>query len=129
VHDTVVAGIAVPKGQLIMCLMRPGPTDERHFANPQAFDPARWLADGSATKAATSAKRVAMPFGAGPRLCPGRYLAMLEIKMAIAMLLANFEVDSVTTPDSGEVKESLALTMAPVGLRMRLRSKESARPS
>jgi hypothetical protein len=45
---------------------------------------------------------------------------MLEIKMVAAMLLANFEVQSVTTPDGGEVQESLALTMAPVGLRMRL---------
>ena len=36
---------------------------------------------------ATSSKRVVMPFGAGPRLCPGRYLAILEMKMVMAMLL------------------------------------------
>ena len=120
VRDSVIAGIEIPKGQLVLCLMRPSATDERHFPNAQTFDPARWLADGSAGKPASSAKRVAMPFGAGPRLCPGRYLAMLEIKMVAAMLLSNFEVKSVTTPDSGDVQEYLALTMAPVGLQMRL---------
>jgi len=121
VRDTVVAGIEVPAGQLVMCLMRPGATDERHFPGAQAFDPARWLADAAPARAAASAKRVAMPFGAGPRLCPGRYLAMLEMKMVIAMLLGGFEVESVSTPDGGEVREYLALTMAPVGLRLRLR--------
>ena len=33
-----------------------------------------------------------MPFGAGPRFCPGRQLAMLQIKMVIAMLCRDFEV-------------------------------------
>ena len=48
---------------------------------------ARALARGGRRRATGSAKRVAMPFGAGPRICPGRYLALLEIKMVMAMLL------------------------------------------
>jgi len=120
VHDTAVAGIAVPAGQLLVCLMRPAAVEERHFPNAQAFDPARWLADAP-NRAATSARRVAMPFGAGPRLCPGRYLAMLEMKMVIGMLLGGFEVESVGAPGGGEAREQLAFTMAPVGLRMKLR--------
>jgi len=121
IRDTVVGGIEVPAGTIVMCLMRVGPTDARHFPEPQAFDPARWLAGPSAS----SAKRVAMPFGAGPRLCPGRYLALLEMKMVMAMLLSRFEVESVTTPDGGEAQEHLAFTMAPVGLRLGLRPRES----
>jgi len=64
-----------------------------------------------------------MPFGAGPRLCPGRYLAMLEMKMVIAMLLASFELESVGTARGDEPREQLAFTMAPVGLRMKLRGR------
>ncbi|HEY1289755.1 MAG TPA: cytochrome P450 [Burkholderiales bacterium] len=124
-RDRVVAGIAIPAGQLVMLLMRPAATDERHFAQPQAFDPARWLPghehDAAPGRAAASAKRVAMPFGAGPRLCPGRYLAMQEIKMAIAMLLGGFELASVATRDGAEPREHLSFTMAPSGLLMRLR--------
>lgn len=118
-RDTVIAGIQIPARQLVMLLMRPGATDERFFPDAQAFDPARWL--DPAAKSASSAKRVAMPFGAGPRLCPGRYLAMLEMKMVMAMLLSRFELASVGTAAGGEPPEHLAFTMAPVGLQMRLR--------
>jgi cytochrome P450 len=119
VRDSVVAGIRVPKGQLVVCLMRPSATDERNFKNAAAFDPSRWL-EANAAGTPSSSKRVSMPFGAGPRLCPGRYLAVQEMKMVMAMLLANFDIESVTTPDGGEAREYLHLTMAPVGLRLRL---------
>ncbi|MBV8031739.1 MAG: cytochrome P450 [Betaproteobacteria bacterium] len=121
-RDSVVAGIRVPKGHLVLLLMRPAPTDERHFRDAAAFHPERWLEAGkeSGIAAPSSAKRVAMPFGAGPRLCPGRYLAMQEMKMVMAMLFAGFDVASVETPDGGEAREALHLTMAPVGLRLKL---------
>jgi cytochrome P450 len=64
-----------------------------------------------------------MPFGAGPRLCPGRYLAMQEIKMASAMLLGGFEIESVDTADGGEPREHMSFTMVPTGLRLRLRTR------
>ncbi len=67
-----------------------------------------------------------MPFGAGPRICPGRYLALLEMKMAMAMLLSHFEIDGVDTQDGGEAAERLSFTMAPVGLRLRLRMRAPA---
>ena len=121
-RDTIVAGIEIPAGQLVLCLMRPGATDVRHFPRPEEFDPARWLGDGGPARAASSAKRVAMPFGAGPRLCPGRYLAMLEIKMVMATVLRGFEIESVSTADGSEPREFLALTMSPVGLRLKLKA-------
>jgi cytochrome P450 len=117
VRDTSLAGIRVPKGYLVVLLMRAPTMQNKHFASAATFDPARWL-DAAVTPA--SAKRVAMPFGAGPRLCPGRYLAMLEMKMVMAMLLRNFDIQSVSTPDGKEAQESLNLTMAPVGLRLTL---------
>jgi cytochrome P450 len=122
VRDSVVAGIEVPRGALVMCLMRPAAVDERHFRDPAAFDPSRWLAD---PRAAASAKRVSMPFGAGPRLCPGRYLAVMEMKMVIAMLLGSFDIESVAAPGGGEPREHLAITMSPVGLALRLQCRSS----
>ena len=101
--------------------MRSDSVSEKHFPNAQVFEPERWLNDGSSTHAASSAKRVSMPFGAGPRVCPGRYLALLEMKMAMSMLLANFDIVSVGTDDGSDPAERLAFTMMPVGLRMTLR--------
>jgi cytochrome P450 len=117
VRDTEAGGVALPAGTMVMCLMRPAAVDEKHFPDAQAFRPERWLAGPSAT----SSRRVAMPFGAGPRICPGRYLALAEMKMLIAMLLAHFDIESVDTPDGGEARERMALTMSPVDLRLRLR--------
>ena len=67
-----------------------------------------------------------MPFGAGPRLCPGRYLALAEMKMVIAMVLRGFEIEAVTTPDAAEPRERMAFTMSPVGLKLRVREREIA---
>ncbi len=124
-RDTEIAGIRVPERTGVWCVMRGDSLSERHFPNPQAFQPERWLVDGRAggAGAASSAKRVSMPFGAGPRVCPGRYLALLEMKMAMAMLLTHFDIAEVTTPDGGEAVEHLAFTMMPVGLTMRLRAR------
>jgi cytochrome P450 len=114
-RDTVLGGIAIPKGTLCIFLMRGGTSDARHFARPDVFDPDRWLREE-----AGATKRIAMPFGAGPRMCPGRYLALLEIKMAIATLLGGFRLGAVESADGGAVREHLAFTMAPTPLVMRL---------
>jgi cytochrome P450 len=122
-REREVAGVLLPPGTLVMCLMRPAGMDESRFPRAAEFDPDRWLVNGgSVAQAASSAKRVAMPFGAGPRICPGRYLALAEMKMVLAMLLASFRIESVDTADGQPVQERLALTMSPVGLRIALGS-------
>jgi cytochrome P450 len=122
-RDTVVADIEVPKGTVVWSVMRRDSVDEAHFPDAAAFRPERWLADGGPAQAASSAKRVSMPFGAGPRVCPGRYLALLEMKMCMAMLLQRFEIERIDTPDGAEARERLELTMRPEGLRMTLRER------
>ncbi|TFZ06088.1 cytochrome P450 [Ramlibacter henchirensis] len=119
--DTVVEGVSVRKGQMVICLMRPPGLQEQEFPQPERFDPLRWRAEGAAAHAMASAKRHTMPFGAGPRMCPGRYLALAEIKLAAAMVLANFELEEVAPEGGGEPRERIAIVMAPVGLKMRLR--------
>ncbi len=122
-RDTVVGGVRVPRGTPIFCLLRHDSVDERLVPQASSFLPERWLGDGGPAQAANSAKRISMPFGAGPRVCPGRYLAMLEIKMAMAVLLGQFDIASVETPDGGEARETMAFTMYPDGLSMRLRAR------
>jgi cytochrome P450 len=122
--DTTIGDVSVPAGVIVMNLMRRDSVSDHHVPEAASFKPERWLAvAGEAAMQAGSAKRVSMPFGAGPRICPGRYLALLEMKMAMATLLSRFEIQGVDTPDGQEAQEHLAFTMAPVGLRMRLRSR------
>jgi len=115
-RDTQIGELQVPRGTVLWCAMRHDNLADAHFDSPAAFDPQRWL--GAATG---SAKRVTMPFGAGPRICPGRYLALTEMKMLLAMLFVHFDIDTVDTADGQEAAERMSFTMVPVGLRMRLR--------
>lgn len=120
VADTVINGVLVPKGTAIVMLMRLDGMRDAHFEQPQRFMPERWLPQAAPPLAPEHPKRLLMPFGAGPRICPGRYLAILEIKLVAAMLLRHFELDGIDTPDGGEVREHMAMAMTPVGLTMRL---------
>lgn len=115
-RDSVVGDVAVPKGGLVWCVMRHDSVDDKHVPNGNGFDPGRWLKQG----AGAMHKQVSMPFGAGPRTCPGRYLALLEIKVACAMLLASFDIEAIDTADGDAPRELMGFTMSPLGLRMRL---------
>lgn len=84
-RDSVIGDVQVQQGTLVWCVMRHDSMDEQHVPHASQFQPERWLRqDGTAID-----KHVSMPFGAGPRTCPGRYLALLQIKLACAMLLAS----------------------------------------
>ena len=118
---TVLDGVRLPAGSTVICLMRKGAVDTRIAADAEDFHPARWReTPGEAAAIARGVLKASMPFGAGPRLCPGRYLAMLEIKMVMATLARNFELIDVGTRDGAPPQERLDFTMYPVGLKMKL---------
>ena len=119
-RDTTIGDVEVPANTFVIGVMRHDSLDARYFPEPGKFDPDRWLADTARAPNAKSTTRVSMPFGAGPRLCPGRYLAMLEMKMAMAMLLGSFRIEHVGTRDGKPARELFAFAMGPAGLRMKL---------
>ncbi len=125
-RETTVAGVRIQPGMIVMALMRWDAVSDSVLPQAAAFAPERWraAADGSPAALASSPKRVSMPFGAGPRICPGRYLAMLEMKLAIASLLLHFDLAAVGTTDGQPPRERLHLAMAPVGLTLRLRPRQ-----
>jgi len=120
--DAVVGDVQIRAGTSVVMVMRHDNLSEDTFPQANRFMPERWL-DEATQLAPHHAKRVSMPFGAGPRICPGRYLALLEIKLVAAMLLQHFDIVSVDTPDGLDAEEHMALTMVPVGLKMRIRQR------
>lgn len=114
-RETSLAGFRLPPGAVVFCLMRRAALDARLAEDVADFRPGRWQ-DG----ADRAVQKASMPFGAGPRLCPGRYLALLEMKMVLGMLARNFELLEVGPEGGGAPGERMAFTMFPVGLKMRL---------
>jgi len=128
-HDLRVGDVQVPAGTVVISLLRRDSVSDDHLPRAAAFEPERWLtSEGGPGQVASSAKRISMPFGAGPRICPGRYLALLEMKMALAVLLGGFDIAGVDTPDGNEARERLAFAMSPVGLTMRLTERAMLSP-
>ena len=117
-NETVIGDVSVPAGTGVLALMRCGPMHERHFENPTSFNPARWLTPRDAAR-----ERISMPFGAGPRICPGRNLALLEISLVTSMLFRNFQIQSLRTADGTEVQEHLSFTMGASKLLLTLTSR------
>ncbi len=113
----MIGDVAVPRGTWVSLHTRPPALDERNFGDPMAFRPDRWL-DAAATGGAHDPS-ANIPFGSGPRICPGRTLALLEMKLVLAMLFGDFDVERVGS--AADVQEVFAFTMAPVGMRVRLR--------
>jgi cytochrome P450 len=125
-RETVVAGVRVPKGTIVWGALRGPSLEARHFDAPERFDPERWLDGGTPAPGSLSANRVAMPFGAGPRVCPGRQLALLEMKIALAVLVGSFDIASLRTASGGPPDERLSFTMAPEPMAMVLAERAAA---
>jgi cytochrome P450 len=117
--ETSVGDLILSSGTGVVLLTRPAAIDPVHFGDPLAFRPERWLGRPIGPHDVS----VLIPFGAGPRMCPGRSLAFLEINTLLSMLYKNFEVDRVG--DSREVHEEFGFTMSPVGLKVRMRRRKS----
>jgi cytochrome P450 len=123
--DTTIAGTHVPAGTRLMLLTRHASIHGGGFERANEFDPERWLDERDETGAAPDQKSF-LPFGAGPRFCPGRNLAFLESKTAMAMIAHNFQIE--LDESNGPVTEQFSFTMIPKGLRVRLHERVSKKP-
>lgn len=105
-------------GTPVFLCLRPSMSDSAHFGEPDRFDPTRWTGGHRRDDAPAHNGRAFMQFGAGPRVCPGRHLAVLEIRMALSMLCRNFGVSF--GGDKAAIEERFSFTMLPSSLPIRL---------
>lgn len=113
--DVTLGDLEVPAGTVVILATRVAALDEARVAGAQEFRPERWLDEPGHAYVQKSP----LPFGSGPRVCPGRNLAVTEIKSVMAMLARNFDLASA--PGPGPVRETLKFTLQPVNLRVKLR--------
>jgi cytochrome P450 len=114
-HDVIIDDVAVPKGTMIVTLTRPPVLDPARFRDPLRFAPERWMPGWEGAHVAATS----IPFGTGPRICPGRSLGILEMRLVLATLYRSFRVERVGKAE--DVKELMAFTMMPRRLLVLLR--------
>jgi len=78
--------------------------DGRWWTEPERFNPDRWL-QGPPQKRFSY-----LPFGAGPRMCVGQHLALIEAVLGMAALLRRFRFASV---DAAEPEIAAWITLRP----------------
>jgi cytochrome P450 len=111
-EDTELAGCFVPARTELFLSIFHMHHDPAVFEDPKRFNPSRW------SKIKPSVYEY-NPFSAGPRMCIGAAFAMMEIKIALAMMLQRFRVERLART---RVDHRVAITMAPKnGLRMTIR--------
>ncbi|KAL2089548.1 hypothetical protein ACEWY4_014236 [Coilia grayii] len=84
--DTTVAGRQVPKGLMVLPMLKPILYDVSEYNCPEEFNPAHFLdEDGKFMK-----RDNFIPFGIGKRACPGEQLARMELFLFFSSLMQRF---------------------------------------
>jgi cytochrome P450 len=112
--DTTICDTHIPAGTRLLLLMRYACREAGGLT--EKFLPERWLVDDERTRPAKT-----LSFGAGPRFCPGRNLALLESKATLSMIAHNFEWE--LDGSAGPVREAFEFAIVPRGLRLRIRER------
>jgi cytochrome P450 len=118
--DCVVADTFFPKYTAFVISTAGEGLDEAQFPQNDRFQPERWIFDHRPQKEENPVRKL-LPFGDGPRVCPGRFLAMTEIKLVISMLMHNFELefDAHAPPIQQVMNFFMGPSRVPVRLKLR----------
>ncbi|XP_069161840.1 cytochrome P450 3A4-like [Procambarus clarkii] len=91
-QDFKLGDMVIPKDMSIMVPIWQLHRDPEQWTDPETFDPHRFSSD---TKAAEARHPMAyIPFGAGPRNCPGMRFAQLEAKLTLARILKSYRLET-----------------------------------
>lgn len=99
-----IAGWDVPGNTLVAVDCWPAFHSESNFYRPEQFAPERWQTTPPAEFANDNLK-VMQGFSVGPRNCIGKNLALLEMKLVLANLFLNFDIQVM--PESGNYVNEL----------------------
>jgi cytochrome P450 len=121
-----LAGVEIPGDALV--IISPWLV-HRHasvWTDPERFDPTRFLDEAGQRRRDVVAGPGYLPFGAGPRLCIGRDMALLEAVLVLAALVGTIDVAPVGAPPTAV---PLVTIRPDHGLPMRVRLRTPAAAS
>ncbi|XAR62658.1 hypothetical protein NMG60_11017504, partial [Bertholletia excelsa] len=86
VTDFSYAGFTIPKGWKTFWTVHTTHKNPMYFPHPEKFDPSRFEGSGPAPY-------TFIPFGGGPRMCPGKEYARLEILVFMHNVVTKFKLE------------------------------------
>lgn len=109
--DVEICGHRLRKGDSILVSPWAFHRSPRWWPNPDSFDLNRDFAS-----------KAFIPFGAGPRVCVGMGVVMLELQLMAIELAAAFDLKVVSQVPAAKPKSSITLVPPPISMRLKLRS-------
>ncbi|KAF7346529.1 hypothetical protein MSAN_01881000 [Mycena sanguinolenta] len=98
--DDIYEGYFIPKGTMVLPNIWAMAHDESMYANPDRFDPERFLnADGH-----LNADDRILGFGFGRRVCAGRYAADATVWATIVSVLSTFDISKAKDETGKEIE-------------------------
>ena len=126
---TTEDGIHLPCGTFLSVLSNAPQTDEEYFEDPDSFDPFRFSRlreeskEGNDMLAFVSLSATNLAFGSGKHACPGRFLLDFEMKMLVAYLITNYDIE--LAPEHKNVRPKapwiVEATFPPMQAKVRVR--------
>ena len=99
-RDTTLGGYHIPAGVTVLLSLWSIHHDPNFWQDPYAFKPERFLdPEGHLVTVDHPNRRQILPFGAGPRSCPGEAFARGRLFLFIAMFCQRFTVTPEGYPD------------------------------
>lgn len=80
--------IILEKGTLAFVPVHSVHRDPKYYPNPEAFDPERFSEENVMKRS----EGAYLPFGRGPRMCPGQVVAVTQMKLMLAKVLLQYGV-------------------------------------
>jgi len=107
-EDGVYKGLFIPKGSIIVADAWAILHDPEIFPDPEEFKPERFLEkDGSFQ----DDPMIALAFGAGKRICPGRHFADSTLFILASSILSVFNVTKAKDENGQEIPVNVATTV------------------
>lgn len=120
-RDQTICGVEVPAGTDLFLLVRAAAGCAPSSTPTPRFEPRE---DEPLGTDAGPGKAPSLPFGYGPRMCPGRNLELAELRSVVLMLARNFDLEAV--PQAEPVSAVFSFTLVPKNLRVRLHARRQA---
>lgn len=107
-ESCTIRGVTFEKGMVVRVMTSPLYEDEKLFPEPDRFYPERF----SKQNKADAHQYSFLPFGQGPRKCPGQKLAMIQVKIAVINILQKYTLSTCSATEI-PLKEALRPSLTP----------------
>ncbi|ELU17287.1 hypothetical protein CAPTEDRAFT_220158 [Capitella teleta] len=117
-----IKDFTIPEGDMLMLSPYWMHRNPKFFPDPEAFKPDRWL---QADVKRNIFLKGFMPFGGGRFQCPGRWFALMEIQLFVAIVLKSVDIDLLEKVPDNSLLHLLGVQQPETGLMVKFRARAS----